>query len=329
MRLLRPDLAPWLLAVPVTAFLWYLHYRSRWPAFRRGGPASGGTSLSRRTGRGRDVAILLLMVLALGTTALGMMRPQIRREGRTPTYEPRNLIVILDRSVSMRARDVVPSRIERAVDETRAFLRLRPEGLDRVALVGFADTPVILSYATADLDSLAFYLEWLREDPTPFFGTDMGSALLMARDVARREPPGPAPLFVIISDGEDQSARLEGAAASFRSDALRVHSVGIGTTAASPMPLPMGKGRDEFLRDPAGRLLTTTFDETTLRRIAAVTGGRYFGVSQPGDLLRALVAITAAERRQTGWSTTVDYRDMYLLLLVTAGAATLLLGTLL
>jgi hypothetical protein len=49
--------------------------------------------------------------------------------------------VILDRSVSMRARDVVPSRIERAVEETGAFLRVKPEGLDRVALVGFADTP--------------------------------------------------------------------------------------------------------------------------------------------------------------------------------------------
>jgi hypothetical protein len=42
-----------------------------------------------------------------------------------------------------------------------------------------------------------------------------------------------------------------------------------------------------------------------------------------------LIAITTAERRQTGWSSTVDYRDTYLLLLVAAGAATLSLGTLL
>jgi Ca-activated chloride channel family protein len=322
-------MAPWLLAIPVAVCLWFIHYRSRWPAARRDATRAAGASLSRRSRSRRDFAVLLLTLLALGTGVLAMMRPQIRREGRIPTYEPRNLIVILDRSVSMRARDVVPSRIERAVEETGAFLRLKPEGLDRVALVGFADTPVVLSYATADTDSLAFYLEWLREDPTPFFGTDMGAALLMARDVARREARGPAPLFVIISDGEDQSARLEGAAATLRREALRVHSAGIGTTAAAAMPLAVGDGRDEFLRDAAGRLLTTTFDETTLRRIAAVTGGRYFGVSQPGELLAALVAITTAERRQTGWSTTVDYRDIYLLLLATAGAATFLLATLL
>lgn len=329
MRLLRPDMAPWLLMTPVAVALWFIHYRSRWPRTRRVAPPPAMKTLSRRTGRRRDITVLVLLVVALSGLALAMMRPQIRVEGRTPTYEPRNLILILDRSVSMRARDVEPSRIERAVEEIRQFLRHKPEGLDRVALVGFAETPVVLSYATADTDSLAFYLEWLREDPTPFFGTDMGAALLAARDVARREPPGPTPLFVIISDGDDQSARLEGAATALQREGVRVHSVGLGTAARVPMPLRMADGRSEFLRDPAGRLLTTTFDETSLRRLAERTGGRYFRFDRPGDVHAALQAITTGERRQIGSTTTVDYRDTYLLLLAAAGAATLSLGTLL
>jgi Ca-activated chloride channel family protein len=86
------------------------------------------------------------------------------------------------------------------------------------------------------------------------------------------------------------------------------------------MPVATGDGREEYLRNDEGRVLTTRFDERTLERVAAQTGGRYFRSTTGGELRTALEAIAAGERRQTGWRTTVDYRDVYLPLLAAAAA---------
>ena len=84
---------------------------------------------------------------------------------------------MLDRSASMRAHDVSPSRFARATEEIRTFLKNKPENIDRVGLVGFASSSLILSYLTRDIDNVAFYLDWIEEDPQTFLGTNIGAAL--------------------------------------------------------------------------------------------------------------------------------------------------------
>jgi Ca-activated chloride channel family protein len=326
-RLLRPDLPVWLFALPVAAICWFIHYWYKWRQRRLA--AFGGTALSRRTTLRRDVATLVLSVLTLALIAVAMMRPQVARERRTPTFERRDLIVILDRSASMRARDVLPSRFGRAVQEIQEFLRRKPATIDRVALVAFAGASVVLSYPTDDIGSLSFYLNWAHDDPTPFFGTDIGAALSTALSVARRDRQRLPPVFVVISDGEDQAGRLEPAAATVASNGIRVHCIGIGSDASVPMPVAVSDQREEFLRDDYGQIVTTRFDATTLQRLATLTGGQYFRSVTGGELLSALDSIALEERRQVGWTTATDYRDLYLLVLAAAALTSLGLVTLL
>jgi len=320
-RFLRPEFASWWQILPVIAAaclirLFYLRLqRSRTPV------ASRFHRLSRRSSWLRDAAVLTLSVLAGGALVFALVRPQAPLTIRVPQYEREDLVIILDRSASMRAHDVSPSRFSRATDEIRYFIENKPENIDRVGLVGFAGTSVILSYLTADLDTVAFYLDWIEHDPQTLLGTDIGAALKNARDVAAKDKRETKKIFVVLSDGEDYGTELAHEIAVFRQGGLHVNSIGIGSDNEVPVPIIQPDGKEASLRDDDGRIVRTRFEEATLRMIASQTGGRYVRSRQAGDLTRALQEIEAGERRLVGWRTTTDYRDLYPAALAVAGGA--------
>jgi Ca-activated chloride channel family protein len=320
-------MAVWLLAIPAAVVFWLLHYRYKWR--QRRPHLMGSRRHSRRTTAVRDVAVLGLSVLAVTLLIAAMMRPQVRLKRQRPVFDQRDLVLVLDRSISMRARDVFPSRFEHAIEEIQTFLRRKPEVIDRVALVGFAATSVILSYPTDDIESLSFYLDWVRNDPTPLFGTDIGTALESALSVVGRDPQGVPPVFVVISDGDDQGPELERAMARITRAGIRVNCVGIGSDTAVPMPVPDKSGHQGVLRDSSGGVLLTRLDEATLRYLASTTGGLYFRSVTAGELLSALDRIAFDERRQLGSTTTLEYRDVYLSLLAMGALVSLWLAALL
>lgn len=324
MRLVRPDMLEWLLILPVLVACWMIqnHYRRR---VSRASPiAPRFAALSRRTRARTRAATLVAAVTCAGAMVLALARPQAIVTAREPQYERQDLIIVLDRSVSMRARDIAPSRLLRATREIRNFLQHRPDAIDRVALLGFADASLVLSYPTADIGSLFFYLDWIDEEASPLFGTNMGGALIKALDVARKDPRKTRKLFLLISDGEDRSDELNQALRAFRSERLEVHCVGVGSSAVVRIPLRPVESQESFLLDEDGRPIMTRFSESTLRRIADTTGGRYVRSSSGSEMAAAIDAIVRGERTLVGWKTTTDFRDLYgvsLAAALVAGAA--------
>jgi Ca-activated chloride channel family protein len=265
--------------------------------------------------------VLALVLLTVGPLAAALTRPQVRFERKMPELERPDLILLMDRSVSMRARDIAPSRFGRAVDEIKHFLQRKPEGIDRVGLIGFAASPVVLSYPTRDLESLFYYLDWVREDPQPLFGTNIGAALASALSLVRRDPRDVPPVFVVISDGDDEGEQLQRAVAEVRRESIRIQSIGIGSYESVPIPVPGQNGGEELLRDDAGRLVMTRFNESTLQWLAGFTGGRYFRSATGRELQSALDTAALAPPRTIGWTTTTEYRDVYPFLLAAAAVA--------
>lgn len=320
-RFLQPEMMAWLLAVPAVVAVWLAHFLYKRRTQRRAAVQSRFRSLSRRSTWRRDAAVLLLGVAATSLLAAALMRPQVLLEHRTPEFERQDLILILDRSVSMRARDVRPSRAERALTEIKNFLRRKPEAIDRVGLVGFAGTSLILSYLTGDVDSILFYLDWIADDPAVLYGTDMGAALSSALEVVNRDQHPTRKLFLVISDGEDQGDGLDEAVTAVKAQDLRIHTIGIGSAQESLIPVSLPGQRELFLEDDEGQTLTTRFNETSLRTLAASTGGQYIRSATGSELRAALEEIASVNRIQTGWQTTTEYRDVYVLLLAAAGLA--------
>jgi Ca-activated chloride channel family protein len=321
MRFLRPDLAAWWLVVPLLIALWALYRRSR-ESFRRAmAVAPRFARLSRRSASTRELGALAASAIAAGAIVFAIVRPQALLAHRVPEYERQDLVILLDRSASMKAHDIQPSRFARATLEIRNFLRHKPDAIDRVALVGFADASVVLSYLTSDVESIFFYLDWIDGDPYPLFGTNMGAALTSALEVIKKDNRESRKVILVVSDGEDFGDDLPKALAAVTKGGFRVNAIGIGGDDPVPIPLLDPQGRETYLRDEAGRVEMTKFSETTLRQIASVTGGRYVRSTTGNELQDAIADIVKGERRVQGWRTTTEYRDLYPASLAVAGAA--------
>ncbi len=336
MRFLRPDLLRWWLVIPVLIASGGLHWRLT-RAFRRSAAIDARFApLSRRTTWRRAAAVAGGSVLAAAAIVFALMRPQVLLAHRVPDYERQDLIIVLDRSVSMHARDILPSRFSRATVELRNLLRRKPEGIDRIGLVGFADGSLVLSYLTGDVESVLFYLDWLDGESSALFGTNIGAALTSAIDVAKKDDRPTRKRFLLVSDGEDYGTGLKAALDTFRAEGYRVDCIGIGSEQAVPIPLtasgdesstgsasprPASRGEDAYLKDDAGRRVTTTFEEATLVRVAAATGGRYVRSATGTELARALGEVVNGDRKIVGWRSATEYRDLYPAALAVAAVA--------
>lgn len=321
MRFLALEFIRWWQVLPVLVACWALRYQYVRAVRRDQAIAPRFLRLSRRSTWMREAAVLGVSLLAAGALVVALLRPQVLLAERVPELERQDLIVMFDRSASMRAHDVPPSRFSRATQELTNFLQHKPEAIDRVGLVGFADASLILSYLTTDVDTVSFYLDWIDRDPQTLMGTDIGAALKSALEVARKDKKQTHKLFLLVSDGEDFGAELNAQLATYSAQGYHVHCIGIGSDTPAPIPLAQVDGKETYLRDEQGRIVKTKFEEATLRRIATVTGGRYIRSTTGGELARGLDEIVKGERRIVGWRTTTEYRDVYPAMLAVAGAA--------
>jgi Ca-activated chloride channel homolog len=305
MRFVHPEAAFWLLALPV---MWILCLCYRWQrerARRLSGIGSGSVRVSRIAGLKHDILVAGLATLASVALIGVAMRPQAVIP--TPQYESRDLLLLLDRSASMLAEDVPPSRARRASQEIRNFLLTKPDAIARVGLIGFAGSSLTLSQQTSDTDVLLFYLNWVDEDPRPMFGTNLRAALENALEMIGNDGRQRPTFVVVLSDGDDQGDRLQETVAKFTARRLPIYTIGIGSSGAVSIPSIETGG---VLLDDKGQPITTEFDEATLRAIADRTGGRYFRSTSGAELQAALEAIARGERRIVGW-TRSQHRDVY------------------
>jgi Ca-activated chloride channel family protein len=322
MRLVHPDAAWWLFAVPAVWALLALHRRQRDRTRRLAGHGPALERLSNVAGAGHDRLVLMLATLATLALVVSAMRPQLAM--RAPAYDDRDLLLVIDRSASMHASDVRPSRARQASLEIRNFLQSKPETIARVGLIGFAGSSLTLSQPTTDVEAILFYLDWIDEDRTPLFGTNLRAALENALDLVRTGDRARPTVVVVLSDGDDQGPGLDATVAKFTAQRIPIYTIGVGSTGR--VPIPVGDGG--LLLDEDGRPLLTELSERTLRSLAAATGGRYFRSSSGAELRAAFERIAERERRLVGW-TARQYRDIHAWTLACAAIALAALVTIL
>ena len=310
----------WLAALPLLIAAWAIHGRTR-ARFRRATLPPALARLSRLTAWRRDLLIGTLTTIGYTAIVFALMRPQILLDANVPQYAREDLIVVLDHSASMGARDVPPSRFARAVQEIKTFLRDKPDIIDRVGLVEFSGTSLILSHLTNDVDSLLFYLDWIRESAEVRYGTDIGSALSTARELVRKDDRDTTKVFLIISDGADQGTTLPKELAAVVNERTRVYTVGVGADVNAIVPVVNVDGSETLLENDNGEPIIAGFDESTLRDVAAQTGGRYVRSTTGADLGSALQDLVRRERPLLAMTTTTEYRDIYRESLVVAALA--------
>jgi Ca-activated chloride channel family protein len=180
-----------------------------------------------------------------------------------------NRVIAIDVSLSMAAQDVGTSRLDAAKAIAKRIIDAQP---GRVGLVIFESAAEVVSPLTSDGDAVEALLDSIQAGEVSNPGSDLSVALnaalrIVGVDAAQRGD------IVVISDGEDQSARLDDTIAKLAQRGIPVSTILVGTSAGSTIPRPEGGGE---LVDDNGQTVTTFARPEALQKIARATGGTFY-----------------------------------------------------
>lgn len=281
------------------------------------------TSQSARPRAWKGVLVVLATALAFAALA----RPQYGRGTRLVPATNLDVVVVLDYSKSMYARDVVPSRIARAKAEVARLIRDLAGA--RFGAVAFAGEPIGFP-VTSDGAAIAQFFRQLEPNDMPIGGTAIARALEKARELLARDPKSRDHnrVILLVTDGEDLEGDPVAVAKATGREGTAIHVVQIGGRTPEAIPDVAEDGTIIGIRkDADGRPLTTALSaegETQLSQIAESTGGQIVrsergttGIETIAHELKRKMTEELAERVETVYADVYAYPlGMALLLLV-------------
>ena len=219
---------------------------------------------------------------------IAIARPQSVSQGQDVSTEGIDIIMTLDISASMRARDFTPDRAEAAKKVAKDFIMQRSD--DRIGIVLFAKqafTQCPLTIDHAVLLDLVDAIEIGLADPD---NTAIGQALGVALNRLEGSE-SKSKIIILLTDGENNFGQppttLAEAAQALN---IKIYTIGVGTLGTAPFPF----------RDPFGRTsyrnVQVSIDEDLLKEIASSTGGKYFRATDDKKLEEIFQEINQMEK---------------------------------
>ena len=234
------------------------------------------TKLETFDASGRRALKGVLLVAGLVFAFLALARPQWGRGTKLVPATNLDVVIVLDYSKSMYARDVAPSRIARAKAEIAKLVKELPGA--RFGAVAFAGEPMSFPL-TSDAAAIAQFFRQLEPNDMPIGGTAIGRALERAREVLARDPKSKdhVRVIVLVTDGEDLEGDPVAVAKQAAEEKTRIDVVQIGGRLPEKVPEvgPDGKVMGDRRDDDGQPLMTslTPEGEQQLSDIATTTGG--------------------------------------------------------
>ncbi len=217
-----------------------------------------------------------LRIGALALLIVALARPQGIEENARTNTEGIDIVLAVDVSGSMLARDFKPDRITAAKEVASDFIADRTG--DRLGLVVFAGEAFTQSPLTPDQGTLQTLLGRVRsgliED-----GTAIGNGLATAIN-RLRESDAKSKVVILLTDGVNNRGEIAPltAAEIARAQGIRVYTIGVGTQGTAPYPAVDMFGNRTFVQQKV------EIDEKALRNMAEQTGGRYFRATDKAKL---------------------------------------------
>lgn len=310
-----PDLL-WLelLLIPLLLHYLYMELRGRSPHLRV------SSVLPWKTGSGYfyKIARHVPFVLRMGAISLiivAIARPRSSNTFESVDTEGIDIVMAIDVSTSMLARDFVPDRIGAAKDIAIEFIAQRPS--DRIGIVVFAGESYTQAPLTTDRPTL---INLMKEIETGLIddGTAIGNGLATA--VARmKDSEAKSRVVILLTDGVNNAGEItpQMAAEIAKTYGVRVYTIGVGAEGLAPYPV-MGPWGVELQQVPV------EIDEQLLKNIAETTGGQYFRATDNTKLLEIYGEINQMEKNRTKVDSFPVYQELFLNYALAALAALLL-----
>lgn len=230
-----------------------------------------------------------------------MLRPKWGKLPQTVVQEGRNIMIALDMSRSMLAKDFMPSRLEFIKLKLRILLdRLGPE---RVGLVLFSDKAFLHCPFTDDFNAFFAFLEQASPQVVSSGGTAISKALTTSIGAFKNAAAQSAnKILFLITDGEDFSQDMEVAIKACKRENLVVFTVGIASEEGAPVPILDRYGQEIGVeKDSRGKPVLSKLNEPLLQSLSSQLGGEYVRASgSSADIDFIIKKIESFEKEKMG-----------------------------
>jgi Ca-activated chloride channel family protein len=309
MRFANPYLL-WLLVLAVPMIAYYI-YRTL-----QGGATIHISSVEGVRGAPRTLRYWLrhtpfvLRMAAFALMVIALARPQVVEQRTNTNAEGIDIMLSIDISSSMLARDFQPDRLEAAKEVAAAFISDRVG--DRIGVAVFAGESFTQSPLTTDKSTLQTMLARVRsgiiED-----GTAIGNGLATALN-RLRESETKSKVVILLTDGVNNRGEIAPLmAADIAADmGVKVYTIGVGKRGKAPYPV----------MDPFGgisyQMMDVEIDEDVLSEIASRTGGKYFRATDKDKLKAIYDEINSLEKSKVEITDLTLYHERSLPLMLMA-----------
>ena len=291
-----------LLLIPLTALYLYRELKGRAPSLQVSSLDQWQYKPSWFKRALRHLPFLLRLA-ALALLIVAIARPRDSKNFEKVDTEGIDIVLDMDVSTSMLARDFKPDRIGAAKDIAIEFIASRPT--DRIGIVVFAGESYTQCPETTDRITL---INMMKEVQTGLIedGTAIGNGLATA--VARlKDSDAKSRVVILLTDGVNNRGEIapETAAEIAKTYGIRVYTIGVGAKGEAPYPVQTPWGIQV-------QNMKVEIDEELLQKIAETTGGKYFRATDNTKLMEIYGEINKMEKNRTTVDSFPVYSERYM-----------------
>lgn len=293
----------WLELILIPLVLWHI-----WKEKKGSAPALVYSGISQFAVAGKFRRYLMHLpfvfrILAIAMIIVAIARPRSSESFEKTDTEGIDIVLTLDVSTSMLARDFTPDRINAAKDIAIEFISQRPN--DRMGIVVFAGESFTQCPLTTDRATL---INLMKDIETGLIedGTAIGNGLATA--VARlKDSKAKSRVIILLTDGVNNRGEISPLTASeiAKTFGIRVYTIGVGAMGMAPYPVMTPFGVDI-------QQVEVQIDEPLLQKIAEDTGGKYFRATDNTKLLEIYGEINKMEKNRVTVDSFPVYKELFM-----------------
>lgn len=308
----------WLLLFLPLAIIWYVFKRNKQTAELKISSIKGFRTSSLFWSKFRHL-LFALRLIALGLLITALARPRtVDVSTKTKTTRGIDIVMAIDVSASMLAKDLRPNRLEALKEVAADFIDGRPN--DRIGLVEYAGEAYTKTPITSDKSIVQRSLRDIKYNTIIEGGTAIGMGL--ATSVNRlKDSRAKSKVIILLTDGVNNSGFIDPKIASELAVeyGIKTYTIGLGTNGTALSPISINQdGSFRYGRQQV------EIDEALLKEIAEVTGGKYFRATNNQKLAEIYDEINKLEKTEIEEKKYYNYDEKYRPLVLLAGVLLLL-----
>ena len=259
------------------------------------------SSVKRKGNAKHNLAIGLYLVV-ITTIIFALARPRLVGNLEVTNINVIDILLVLDISSSMLADDFLPNRLDAVKKAAIEFVKKRRN--DRIGIIVFAGESFIQCPLTVDKEVLTSLVGEITVASKEHDGTAIGMAITNGINRFRNSTVE-SKVMILLSDGSNNAGEIDPVTASELANQfdIRIYTIGAGTN-------------QSYTRIPGRGLIANQIDEQTLKKVASVTGGKYFRATDASGLKKVYEEISQLERTKIDVKEYTQYRELYSWILV-------------